>query len=115
MYKPLALLTLVMILGLTYVTVTKKMDCAVQRDSLVIAANTVGIAADDVCYVVPGTNTVECDSGKIFENTTQRESALTGTPGYLSGPGYIGYIVSKPSTPGLMGSGKRVDFYQAQS
>jgi hypothetical protein len=91
-----------------------KSTCCASKVPLITQSNTVGIAADDVCYLMQDTNTVECESGTVFTGVTQRESALTGTPGYLSGPGYIGYVVSKPSTPSLMGSGKRIDIYQAE-
>lgn len=78
-------------------------------------SNTVGIAADDACYWHARKNIIRCSSGRIIKNPIQRESALTGTPGYLSGPKYIGFMVTKPLTPKLMGSGKRVDFYLRQS
>jgi hypothetical protein len=74
-------------------------------------SNTVGIAADDSCYWQARRRIIRCSSGRIIRNPIQKESALTGTPGYLSRSQYIGYIVTKPSTPNLMGSGKRVDFY----
>jgi hypothetical protein len=92
--------------------------CHSDKCMLNIQGNTVGIAQDDVCYFVPADKRhdkkmhIRCDSGRIIENPFQRESALTGTPGFLSGNHYIGYIVSKPSTPSLMGSGKRIDFYE---
>ena len=81
------------------------------RKQVITAGNTVGIAEDDSCYLVQKSNTIECDSGKVFSQPREQESALTGTPGYLMGENYIGYIVSKPSTPRLMGSGKRIDFF----
>jgi len=74
--------------------------------------NRAGIADDDVCYLQPDKKTIRCLSGTVIKNPAQRESALTGTPGYLSGAGYIGYMVSKPSSPSLMGSGKRIDFFK---
>lgn len=77
--------------------------------------NKADIAADDVCYWQARKNVIRCNSGRIIKKPIQRESALTGTPGYLSGQGYIGYVVTKPSTPKLMGSGKRIDFYLRQS
>lgn len=81
-------------------------------DAINTQANAVGIAENDVCYLARDKKTIHCTSGKVLENPVQRESALTGTPGHLSGTGYIGLMVSKPSTPSLMGSGKRIDFYQ---
>lgn len=89
--------------------------CRKKQTMLITTSNTVGIAADDICYIVRDTKTVRCKSGKEFTDVSERESALTGTPGHLSGPRYIGYFVSKPSTPSLMGSGKRIDFYATQS
>jgi hypothetical protein len=77
--------------------------------------NKADIAADDVCRWHARKNIIRCNSGRVIKNPIQKESALTGTPGYLSGAGYIGYVVTKPSTPNLMGSGKRIDFYLRQS
>jgi hypothetical protein len=84
------------------------------QDSLVIntQGNAVGIAEDDICYLQPDKTTIRCASGTVIKNPIQRQSALTGTPGFLSGQGYIGYLVVKPSTPSMMGSGKRIDFYR---
>jgi hypothetical protein len=76
-----------------------------------IQANIVSIATDDVCYWQKRRNIIRCESGRVIKKPIQKEGALTGTPGYLSGSGYIGYIVIKPSKPWLMGSGKRIDFY----
>lgn len=73
--------------------------------------NAVGITADDVCYWQARKKIIRCSSGRIIKNPIQKESALTGTPGYLSGEHYIGFIVTSPSTPQLMGSGQRIDFY----
>lgn len=73
--------------------------------------NKADITADDVCYWQARKKIIRCTSGRIIKNPIQKESALTGTPGYLSGTGYIGYVVTKPSTPKLMGSGKRIDLY----
>ena len=74
--------------------------------------NAVGIADGDICYLHPDKKTIQCVSGIVIKNPIQRESSLTGTPGFLSGAGYIGYMVSKPSTPSLMGSGKKIHFYR---
>ena|GEM_PF-3091906 len=88
---------------------------AINGEVINTQANAVGIAADDVCYWQARKKIIRCSSGRVIKNPIQRESALTGTPGYLSGAGYIGYVVTKPSTPNLMGSGKRMDFYLGQS
>jgi hypothetical protein len=73
--------------------------------------NQAAIKADDVCYWHARKKIIRCSSGKVIKNPIQKESALTGTPGHLMGENYIGYVVTKPSTPKLMGSGKRIDFY----
>lgn len=73
--------------------------------------NKIGIAADDACYWHARRKMIRCSSGRVIKNPIQKESALTGTPGYLNGEDYIGYVVTKSSTPHLMGSGKRIDFY----
>lgn len=101
----------VMIMGMTCTTMARKMHCT-HEQVLNTQANTIGISDGDVCYLTRNKQTIRCNSGKIFRHVQSRESALTGTPGYLSGEGYIGSIVSKPSTPGLMGSGKRIDYFK---
>lgn len=127
MYKKLSI-ALIVAAGLCGVIIAGKkrskcaslatFKCHGDKCKLHIQGNTVGISEDDVCYFVPADKRhdkpmhIRCDSGRIIENPFQRESALTGTPGFLSGNHYIGYIVSKPSTPSLMGSGKRIDFYE---
>jgi hypothetical protein len=73
--------------------------------------NKANIAGNDVCYWQARKNRIQCSSGRIIKKPIQRESALTGTPGYLSESGYIGYVVIQSSKPNLMGSGKRIDFY----
>lgn len=97
--------------GTITATVTRKSDVSRGRTRINTQMNTVGIADDDVCYVTKDKKKIRCASGKVIKNPLQRESALTGTPGHLSGTNYIGFMVSKPSTPSLMGSGKRIDFF----
>jgi hypothetical protein len=61
-------------------------------------------------YVIIGLDNP--DKPKIFTNIRAKESALTGTPGYLSDhKNYFGMAKLQESTPGKMGSGKRIDFY----
>lgn len=76
--------------------------------------NKADIAPDDVCYWQARKNRIRCSSGRVIKNPIQKESALTGTPGYLIGSGYIGYVVIRAPKPNLMGSGKRIDFYESQ-
>ena len=114
MYKHIVLTVVLIGAGLNVEAkpITKKKISGTVIDT---QANTVGIDANDVCYWQAKKKTIRCSSGKVIKNPIQKESALTGTPGYLSGEHFIGYIVTKPSTPSLMGSGKRVDFYERQS
>lgn len=96
--------------GMVCLMMVSRFEHEVQKQ-IVTTGNTVGILADDICYLVRKANAIECRSGKIFSQIREQESALTGTPGFLMGEHYIGYIVSKPSTSNLMGSGKRIDFF----
>lgn len=89
----------------------KGQTCEVLGKAINTFKNRVNIGTDDVCYLMPDNKTIRCLSGIVIKNPIQQESALTGTPGYLNSGQYIGFMVTKPSTPLLMGSGKRIDFY----
>lgn len=84
--------------------------------------NNVGLASDVICKL----SQMQMPSGKKkyvincvknqkivkrFDTVAMKESALTGTPGNITYKRYIGYINSKPTVEGLMGSGKRIDFF----
>ncbi len=111
--------TLIMALGIiagslhgTLACKAKGRERETRRSVINTQRNGVGIAADDVCYLSRNKKMIRCRSGRTFKNPIMKESALTGTPGFLSGSDYIGYVVSEPSTPSLMGSGKRIDLYE---
>jgi hypothetical protein len=74
--------------------------------------NTVGIPEDEDCYYYQdkkGNYHIIC-SWRTFKNSGVAESALTGTPGHIMYKNYIGTVEMQPSEPGLLGSGKRLDF-----
>ena len=74
--------------------------------------NTVGIQEGEECYYYQdkkGKYHVVC-SWRTFKNVGVTESALTGTPGHIMYANYIGTAQITPSEPGLLGSGKRLDF-----
>lgn len=90
----------------------KGTTCKVLGQKVHTFGNNVGIAENDICYF--SNNIITCLSGKTFANPSQAQAATTGTPGYImyQDKKFIGYIMSEPSKPGLMGSGKRIDFCQ---
>ena len=85
--------------------------------------NNAGITDDMSCYVFDVEQPdgsmkkqIVCYKGKrkkmskTFKNIGYAESSLTGTPGHLMYKNYIGSLITKKSTPGLMGSGKKLNF-----
>ncbi len=72
--------------------------------------NPYGITQDEVCTIKKKKNkiSIHCARSKQkFEHVHAIENyALLGTPPHLVYANYIGYRKTKPSTPGLMGSGK---------
>ncbi len=74
--------------------------------------NTVGIPEDVECHYYKdkkGNYRIRC-TWRTFKNVGVAESSLTGTPGHIMYTNYIGTAEIKPSEPGLLGSGKRLDF-----
>jgi len=94
----------------------KKYHVGDENHRVYTAGNTVDPRIDegDACYYVrykKESISVVCPN-RTFKNVIAKESSLTGTPGHIQNPkNYIGYAITKPSKPDLMGSGKKLNFW----